>query len=87
MYVYIMARFRKITLKYKLARSCYVEIKAFSSSALIVNTSKITHKSIHSIKLCRVAYGVHIAYVLGNCGLERISKHISGHMTYGTFYI
>ena len=37
---------------------------------LFANASKGTRKSTHGIRLCGVAQGLHIAIVLGICGLE-----------------
>ena len=51
---------------------------------LLANASKSTRKSSHGTILCGVAQGLHIAIILGVCGLERTSEHnyISCHMTY-----
>ena len=43
-------------------------------------------QSLHGTTLCGVAQVLHIAIVLGVCGLERTSGHIFP-VTCGTFYI
>ena len=45
-------------------------LKLVGRVLLFVNASKSTRKSTHGTKLCGVAQGLHIAIVLGVCGLE-----------------
>ena len=63
------------------------KLKLAGRVVLFACASKSTRKSTQGTRLCGVAQGLHIAIVLGVCGLEQISKHISCHMTYGAFYI
>ena len=45
-------------------------LKLVGRVLLFANVSKSTRKSTHSTRLCGVAQGLHIAIVLGVCGLE-----------------
>ena len=54
--------------------------KLVSQVFLFANASQSTRKSAHGTRHCGVciyvAQGLHIAIVLGICGLERTSEHI-----------
>ena len=52
-------------------------LKLLSRVLLFPNARKRTRKSTHDTRLGGVAQGLHIAIVLGVCGLELTSKHIT----------
>ena len=53
---------------------CYLEL--VGRVLLFTNANKSTRKSTYGTRLSKVAQGLHIAIVLGACGLERTSEHI-----------
>ena len=78
-YIPLRAKFRKVTKKRNLGCEHDVggcDLELFGRVLLFGNASKSTCESTHSTRCYGVAQDLHIAIVLGVCGLERIHQHI-----------